>query len=59
MENFALNVQKMGKYYFLFDCNRVECRFNDATKLPKNFAMLKVLRRHKETNIVSYFIFRF
>ena len=29
----------------------VECNFSDLSKLPKNFAMLKVLQKHVQAKI--------
>ena len=49
---FALKTSKLHINYH-FHRFRMECRFNDATKLPKNFAMLKVLAKHLEERRVS------
>lgn len=42
-----------SKAKFTFKCpeDGVECRFADLGKLPKNFAMLKVLHKHTESKI--------
>jgi len=32
---------------------RVECKYNEPGKLPKNFAMFKVLQKHARAKIVS------
>ena len=34
----------------------MECNFSDPNKLPKNFAMLKVLERHQQAQVVSLVI---
>ena len=35
----------------------MECNFSDPLKLPKNFAMLKVLERHQQAQVVSLVTF--
>lgn len=32
---------------------RIECKIEDPQKLPKNFAMLNVLNKHLESQIVT------
>ena len=49
----AENSTNSNKTKFTFTCpeDGVDCKFNELGKLPKNFAMLKVLKKHSEAKI--------